>query len=182
MKKIEVPDWLLEMSNQMSQQDNRVTAHPFWQVRCKERLPTAEGYSDEYQIFGEDGVIYFSLDPFGELIGHLLDCHEDWCKSWTEDRADEDEEGPWRDYFESYFEVDTHDVDLPDGLGFVYVQEVDKVISTHFTQADAEWFIQRKQHDYPPLFTYVESAYWSPQIRQLQDWIIGFTKDQGGAA
>jgi hypothetical protein len=41
----------------------------------------------------------------------------------------------------------------------------------------AEQFIERKQHDYPKLYTYAESAYWSPQLRELQDWIKSLTQE-----
>ncbi|MCH8553253.1 MAG: hypothetical protein LAT62_15045 [Natronospirillum sp.] len=83
-------------------------------------------------------------------------------------------------FYDSCVTWPSHDVDaeaqqasndLPDGMSVFPVQEVEEVISTHLTQSDAEWFIRRKQHDYPPLYTYVESACWAPQLRQLQGWL-----------
>lgn len=163
-----VPEWLLEMSRQMREQPNRMTAHPFWQVRCKRYLPTMEGYSEHHrELCGDEGVIYRSIDPVDDLHEYLLEEHEDWCKQWAEANH------PGEDYVaavESWFDPDNEE--LPEGLVWLPVQEVEEVVTTHLTQADAEWFIKRKQHDYPALYTFVESAYWSPQLRQLQDWII----------
>ena len=159
---VEIPDFLLEMSRQMREQPNRCTSHPFWQVRCKRYLPTLDGYNtDHYEVCGDEGVIYRSDYPVSELHEFLLDEHEEWCKQYAE-------------AIESWFDLDCDE--LPDGLTKIPVQEVEEIVSTHLTQSGAEQFIKRKQHDYPTLYTYVESAYWSPQLRQLQDWIISLTE------
>lgn len=92
---IEVPEFLLEMSKQMREQDSRLTAHPIWQVRCKRYASTQEGINE---------------------------------------------------------------------AGYEIIEEV---VSTHMTEADAIAFIARKGHDYPTLYTYVESAYWAPQLRHV---------------
>jgi len=47
---IEIPEFLLEMSNQINTQDNRCTADPIWQVMCKRTRPTAEDYSDRFSF------------------------------------------------------------------------------------------------------------------------------------
>lgn len=167
---VRVPEWLTEMSHQMRTQDNRCTSHPFWQVRCKRTLPTEQGYNEfGYEVCGDDGVVYRSGQPIDVLLEHLIDEHEDWCMAWAEDYHPDE---PWQSAMENWWCEDNFE-DLPDGLRKVYVQEVEEVVSTHLTEADAMAFIERKQHDYPPLYTYVESAYWAPQLRMLQDWIIG---------
>ena len=174
---VEVPGWLLEMAEQMRGQPTRSTAHPFWQVRCKRHIPTAEGYNDShYEVVGDEGVVWRSIDPIKGLIDHLLENHEEWCRRWAEDHDHMKDCSTVAEAIESFF--DASEGELPDGLTSVFVQEVEEVVTTHLTQADAEWFIKRKQHDYPPLYTYVESAYWSPQMRQLQDWIISLAHQQ----
>lgn len=164
--KAEIPNFLLEMSKQMSEQPSRCTAHPFWQVRCKRFVITEEGYNEHHFILcGDDGEFFRSdIDPCPNEA--LLERHEEFCKQWSEENE--------LDFLESYSFEDRAE-DLPDGVKKLYMQEVEEVVSTHLTQHDAEWFIKRKQHDYPPLYTYVESAYWSPQLKQLQDWIINLT-------
>lgn len=175
-KSVEIPDWLLEMSKQMSEQPSRCTAHPFWQVRTTEYLPTKEGYNEHHvEVCGEEGIVYSSLNPLSELVDYLIENHEEWCIDWS--KSYDDEVDDWKDCFD-YFDLD--EGDLPDDLRLIHVQEVEKVVSTHLTEADAEWFIARKQHDYPKLYTYVESAYWSPQLKQLQDWIIALTPSPQG--
>jgi hypothetical protein len=173
-----VPEFLLEMSKQMQAQPNRMTAHPFWQVRCKRHLPTEQGYNDcGYEIVGDDGVVYRSYDSDEEdLELLLLEDYPEFCEKWCADMENGDS---IEDAIGSF---DPQQDELPDGLRLVYVQEVEEVVTTHLTESDAKWFIRRKQHDYPKLYTYVASAYWSPQFRQLQDWIIGLTAKQEAKA
>lgn len=172
-----LPDWLREMSRQMRTQENRLTAHPFWQVRCKRYLPTLDGYNESHhEVCGDEGVVWRSSDPDAELVTYLLENHEDWCKQWAEDNDYLDAYDSIAEAMEDSFEPMADE--LPEGIRLIPVQEIEEVVTTHFTQADAEWFIKRKQHDYPPLYTYVESAYWSPQLRNLQDWIIGLTTQE----
>jgi len=168
---VAVPEFLLEMSKQMREQPNRMTAHPFWQVRCNRYLPTLEGCSEHHiEVCGDDGVVYRPDRPVSDLHEYLIENHEEWCQQWAEENHDDDD---WKEAIECYFDLDCDD--LPEELRKIPVQEVQEVVSTHLTQAGAEQFIKRKQHDYPNLFTYVESAYWSPQLRELQDWIISLT-------
>lgn len=170
---MEIPEFLLEMSTQMNEQPNRSTAHPFWQVRCKRYLVTAEGYNEHHWELVEEGEgVFFRHD-----LNSLLDAAE-WFKEnreeWFNARVLEADDEFWEGQSHTEIFVDSFDYDfesLPDGVSRVFVQEVEDIISTHFTEHDAKWFIERKQHDYPKLYTYVESAYWSPQVKQLQDWI-----------
>lgn len=174
-----VPDFLLEMSRQMQEQPNRCTAHPFWQVRCKSYLPAPEGYNEHhFEVVGDEGVIWRSIDPIDGLVSFLTEEHADWCQEWFQNGDYEGYESI-AEAMESCFKPE--DGEFPEGLTWLAVQEIEEVVTTHLTQTDAEWFIARKQHDYPKLYTYVESAYWSPQLKKLQDWIISLTADAQGA-
>ena len=171
---IELPEFLIEMSKQMNEQPNRCTAHPFWQVRTKRTYPAPSTHSDLYEVYGDDGVIYRSFEPMEQMREHLYEEHKNFCVEWAkENHPDEDS------LFEAFEHYDACG-ELPEGLEKVYVQEIEEVVTTHLTEAGAMAFIKRKQHDYPKLYTYVESAYWSPQLRQLQDWIIGLTNISEG--
>jgi len=163
---IEIPDFLLEMSKQMSEQPNRSTAHPFWQVRCKRYIITEAGYDEHHwELIDEEfGVIYRS-DSDEDCNTILLERYPEFCSRWKKLNGD---------YFLEEFEVDYDG--LPRGVTKVYLQEIEEIVTTHLTEHDANWFIRRKQHDYPKLYTYVESAYWSPQLKQLQDWVISLTE------
>lgn len=165
--KIEIPDFLLELSKQLNEQPSRCTAHPFYQVRYKRPYVTQEGYNSEYfEVYGEDYVAYNSKEDNREFFaGYLLEYHEEWLTDKFEDIEVIDS-----DFLLENFEFDECD-DLPDGMTKLWMQEIEEVVSTHLTLDAAEAFIKRKQHDYPKLFTYAESAYWSPQLRELQDWI-----------
>jgi len=170
----EVPEFLLEMSRQMREQPSRSTSHPFWQVRCKRYLPTDQGCSEShYEVCGAEGPVYSSKNPVSELSEYLLENYESWCREWASENHEDDAD--YTDAVSSWIDPES---ELPEDLTLVYMQEIEVVVTTHLTQAGAEAFIKRKQHDYPELYTYVESAYWSPQLRELQDWIIGLTPKQ----
>jgi hypothetical protein len=192
---IEIPAFLLEMSQQMHQQDNRITAEPIWQVRCKRYLVTQEGYNDHHwEIFyGEDGdysTLYRSDDgDKSNLAEWLLEHDAQWCKTWL---LENDKIESYHDEIESFadvftqafiedFDVDSDHYDLPSSLTKLHFQEIEEVIKSCLTEADANWFIRRKQHDYPHLYTYVASMYLCPQMIELRNWILSLTKAEVAA-
>lgn len=88
-QKIEVPAFLLEMSQQMHQQPSRCTAEPMWQVRVNKYLITEEGYNEHHWeiVDTEDGgILYHSLvcDKTA-LADWLADNDDEWCKTWLLD-------------------------------------------------------------------------------------------------
>lgn len=164
--KTDIPDFLLEMSQQMNTDPNRSTAHPYWQVRCKRWLPTPEGYNSDHYVLCDDDGDFYNSKTGGCVNTAFLERYPWFAAKWINENE--------RDFVPN-FDIDTDE--LPENVTKIWVQEVDEVVSTHLTQHDAEWFIARKQHDYPKLYTYVESAYWAPQLKELQDWIKSLTKD-----
>lgn len=171
-----LPDFVFEMADQIATQPNRCTAHPFWQVRYKEWRPVPDDFGDEFQIFDcNDSIsIYASYSHDEDYKDYLWENYQEWCESWAIYENDEDYESP-KDCFFDIFSCDGSE--FPDGVEKYRVEQFEQIASTHFTEHDANWFIERKQHDYPKLYTYVESAYWSPQVRKLQDWL----RDLSGA-
>lgn len=181
MNNADLPDFLLEMSQRMNTDDSRCTSHPFWQVRCKRYLVTAEGYNQHHwEIVGEDGIVFRSdIEDMHDLAEYLKEHHSAYFDRVVEDYRDGDDKDPdVSDIEEFVYAFDIDYEDLPEGLTRVFVQEVEEVVWTGLTHDGAEAFIKRKQHDYPPLYTYVESAYWSPELRQLQDWIKSLTPEE----
>jgi len=182
--KIEIPDFLLELSQQMNSDPNRCTSHPFWQVRCKRYLPTADGCNEHHYVLfdrSNDGAFYRSdIGDFGDCMSYLMEWHEEWAKEWAitsmRYRIDSPRETVHEFFYDKF--TDVYIDELPECIDKVPMQEAEEVVATHLTQAAAEQFIARKQHDYPPLYTYVESAYWSPQLRELQDWIKSLTNQE----
>ena len=77
------------------------------------------------------------------------------------------------EYFLEHFDSDS-DLDSLDYCFEKYcVEEYEDIVKSAFlTEADANWFINRKQHDYPKLYTYVESMYYCPQMIELRNWIM----------
>lgn len=179
----EIPEFLIEMSKQMNTQPTRATAHPFWQVRCNRYYVTEKGYNEHHwELIHEDdeGTPTYSSATHEDnkaLTDDFYERNKRWCDEWMEENTEPEFVGE-DDCFLDFFDFESHQnmgEDWPDGYRVVHFQEIEEVVSTHLTQDDAEHFIRRKQHDYPALYTYVASAYWAPQMRQLQDWIKGLT-------
>jgi hypothetical protein len=169
-----IPQFVIEMSKRMNSDDNRCTSHPFWQVRHKSYLVTEEGYNEHHrELVGDEGAVYSDLQPLAELHAYLIENHEDWCKSWASENHEEFED--YKEALYDYFDMDSWD--WPEDLKVIYMQEIEEIVWTGLTEQAALDFITRKQHDYPRLYTYVESAYWSPELKQLQDWIKSLTQD-----
>ncbi|HAV1574503.1 TPA: ead/Ea22-like family protein [Vibrio parahaemolyticus] len=192
---VEVPDFLLEMSRQMHEQDNRSTRDPIWQVKYRTHLVTEEDYNESHWeiVDTEEGITLFHSkhdSDFDGLFEHLFDCQPDWLIEWAEQYAnmdvkahDGDIEGDSYDAllvaFQSHFDPNVQE--LPDSLKKFHMQEVEVVVKTCLTEADANAFIKRKQHDYPKLYTYVESMVFCPQMIQLRDWILSLTPPAGAS-
>ena len=192
-QKIEVPAFLLEMSQQMHQQPSRCTAEPIWQVRCKRYLITEEGYSEHHWeiVDTDDGCVLYHSDECDikkPLAEWLLDNDLGWCEQWLENidvSADIDNLEAFSETFiESFiddFDVESDDDELPDQLKKFHLQETEEVVKTCMTEVDARAFIARKQHDYPKLYTYVESMVFCPQMIELRNWIMSLTKPEVAA-
>ncbi|MGI2095510.1 ead/Ea22-like family protein [Shewanella glacialipiscicola] len=190
---IEYPAFLLEMSQQMHQQPSRCTAEPMWQVRCKRYLITEEGYNEHHWEIAdtEDGCVLYHSDICDKtaLAGWLADNDHEWCKTWL---VDNDNTDIYHDVSQSFDEVFIHeflqdfDIEsnydaLPEQLKKFHLQETEEVVKTCLTEADARAFIARKQHDYPKLYTYVESMVFCPQMIELRNWIMSLTKPEVAA-
>jgi hypothetical protein len=181
----QIPAFLIAMSQQMHEQSNRMTADPIFQVRYKHYLVTAPDYNEHHwEIIEPDdgGTLYHSEEcNITNLAEWLLDSETNWCETVFDD-ADFDTRGfhdfhdAFLAFFDECFDVENNYESLPDSLMKIHLQETEEVVKTCLTEADANWFIQRKQHDYPKLYTYAESMCFCPQMIELRNWIMSLTK------
>lgn len=181
MDKIIVPEFLLEMSKQMHEQHNRCTAEPIWQVRCKRVRPTDRSYSDTFHVIDRDNDCSLVADSLlGDINQQIIDYLEldnddlPIClETWVDNRCENISSGQDKiDYFIENFDSDYDELE---GFETVWVEEYEDIIKCCLTESDAEWFIARKQHDYPKLYTYVESMVFCPQMIELRNWILSLT-------
>lgn len=170
-QKIEVPAFLHEMSQQINTQDNRCTADPMFMVCYDEEYVVQEGYNEKFIAFyGDEGKICDDSDLVG-LAEYLEEYHEDWFVEFcTDNEIDSEETHEW---FADTFDSGCHD--LPDGVNRLAIGTRMTVVKACLAEADANWFIQRKQHDYPKLYTYVFSMVFCPQMIELRNWIKSLT-------
>ena len=82
-----IPEFLLEMSNELNKQDNRMTADPLFEVRYKDYLVTECGYNEShYEIIDDEGEILYhskkSLD-YTDLAVYLYENYHEWRNNWA---------------------------------------------------------------------------------------------------
>lgn len=173
----EIPEFLIEMSKQMNTQDNRITADPIWMVCYDKAHITAEGYEDYIEYATNDGdysTIYSTED--GTLADEdfakreLIENYPEWCKMLMQSLG-----------VESMDEVDVIDEitsgERPNDVSEYHMCRRQEIVKACLTEASANAFIARKQHDYPKLYTYVFSMCYCHQMIELRNWILSLTKE-----
>lgn len=187
MKNVEIPQFLIEMSKQLNEQNNRLTADPMFEVRYKQSLVTESGYNESHwEIIHEEGdTLYHSgkSESYDELAQHLFDYENEWCYSFLDDKGerfiDDDAtytESEFVDFFNKEFDHEWDD--LPSEYKKLHMQEVEVTVNSHFTEKDAQAFINRKQHDYPKLYIYATSLCYCWNMIELRNWIKGLSGEQ----
>lgn len=174
---IEIPDFLLEMSKQMHEQDNRITADPIWMVCYDDYLPTKEDYADKTQlIYGRDDP-YIVIDDTencshdGEAIANFIEEYDiDYAGVLKEFDMENISELREREVIYR-FDLEY----LPEPFEVIHLMKRQTIVKACLTEADANWFIKRKQHDYAKLYTYVFSMHYCPQMIELRNWILSLT-------
>tara|TARA_R110000851_G_scaffold85090_1_gene185181 strand:- start:1 stop:453 length:453 start_codon:yes stop_codon:yes gene_type:complete len=149
-------------------------------------MATEEGYNDHHwELHSEDSEGYADYSTAlhcdnSSAIQEFEEKNKRWCQDWMAENAEE-LGGTEGSSFSDFFDFEDHQNyfnEWPEGYRIVHLQEYEDIVSTHLTEVDAKWFINRKQHDYPKLYTYVESAYWSPQIKELRAWVLSLTETE----
>tara|TARA_R110002033_G_scaffold166065_1_gene204439 strand:- start:249 stop:869 length:621 start_codon:yes stop_codon:yes gene_type:complete len=178
----QIPAFLIEMSKQMHEQDNRCTAEPIWVVCYDEWLTCADDRGDKSVLLLSDGGDhYVECDDadHSDIFDHLKEYYPEWCIKTLKDIDDDLDD---IDDLLDYIDLDDLWVDLPFGVTIEKIDMQKVVHKTKYclTEADANGFIQRKQHDYKKLYTYVESMNYCPQMIELRNWILSLTTECGG--
>ena len=171
---MELPSFLIEMSKQINEQGNRMTSEPIFQVRCDRYITCAEDREDYWSIVdtgNEYSEIYRSDECDADyFFSYMRDNYSEWVEEWE---SNEDEE-----FNSGNFDIEGSFLELPDGydeLEVIPMQRIHEVVKSCLTEFDAQSFINRKQHDYPKLYIYVESMTFCPQMIELRNWIKGLT-------
>jgi len=184
---MKIPKFLIEMSEQMNNEDNRCTADPIWMVCHDNWLTCADDRGDkEVYLIGDDSE-YKECDNESQVLSYLHEHHCDWINSVKVNYYEENNLCDDYSSFEHYLESDDFELDLeytdydyPDNLTIekLCMQKEMKVINSHLTEEGAKQFIARKQHDYPKLYTYVYSMYYCEQMKELRGWVKSLTKEK----
>jgi len=176
---MKAPKFLIEMSEQMNTEDVRCTAEPIWMVCYDKWLTCADDRGDKtILLLCDNGDNYLECDDddYTPIFDYLKEYHEEWCMKLI---TDSDEEEDDIDELSTWFDPDDmYNYSLPDGLTIekLDMQKERTIVKACLTEEDARYFIQRKQHDYAKLYTYVESMIYCPQMIELRAWIKSLTK------
>lgn len=149
MKTIQLNDqdyeFLKELVHQLKTQNNRYTSDPIFFVREEIKEPRPDEYSS-------DGIYYVETVTGDNIqYNNLIDMYRDLLESGY---TKEEIRG---EYFTQS-----------------YTEEVN-VIQACFTEKGAQWFINRKKHDYNQLHIYVDSLYHNYEMRTLRNLLLNLT-------
>lgn len=170
-----IPNFLIEMSGQLKEQDNRMTADPIFMVCYDKWLTCANGRGDKEIYLMSDGGDYNEFDTEDELFDHLKENHSEWCSELILST------GECEGDIESISEyVDIDDLEFSDSSRDFTVEKICMqkemcVVNSHFTEYGAKRFIETNQHNYAKLYTYAFSMYRCHQMKELRQWIISLT-------
>lgn len=183
---MKAPDFLLEMSKQLKEQDNRCTADPIFMVAYDKWLTCADGRGDKEIYLINNNCEYTECDNESEVLTYFHDNHCDWINSIKVQKYEDDCLSDDYDSFEQYvesddfnLELDSSNYDYPDNVEIekICMQKQMTVVNSHLTEEGAKQFIARKQHDYSKLYIYAYSMYHCSQMKELRAWIISLTDD-----
>jgi hypothetical protein len=164
------PDFLLELSKQLHEQDNRITSDPIFCVYYDEKVPTSEDYADDglYEWFNHEESEVIGDDD--DLIEYLNENHLEWLQNYATG-----EEVEVSDVTIDDLEWET----LPNGIDKIHYLKKKHFVKASLTEAGAQQFIDRKQHDYSKLYIYAESMCYQWQMIDLRKWLLSLHKVQG---
>lgn len=169
-EEMEIPKFLLEMSEQLNTQDNRITADPLFCVYYDEKVPTSEDYADGHEYYDDEGLVG-DFEDYRQALIDNADSNEEYIERLLEFAGCDD-----------LGEVCEGDLDSFDEytMCFYKVFHLKKkhFVKASLTEAGAQQFIDRKQHDYAPLYIYAESMCYQWQAIELRKWIMSITQKQ----
>lgn len=177
----EIPDFLIKMSRQLKNQNNRITADPIFQVCYNEPYITEEGCHEyiEYAVADGDYSIVYSTEE-GSLANNyyaldfIMEYHEDLISKYIDECGFNisDFDFEFEHAFEGGYLSSIAD------LNKYHMSKKMTVVKSCLTEADAKAFIARKQHDYKKLYIYVNSMVFCPQMIELRNWIMSLTEGE----
>jgi len=152
---------LSKLREEIKSQDNLATENPLFVVFDWEKVPTEEGYSDEYEYIDmEEGVTVAKTKE--ELIEHAKD-DEDYKASPT---ANLDAMMEW----ELLDWLTKHNNGIPVRKVFYLKKEV--FISAFFTRKAAQAFIDANHYHYKEPHIYVATMWRNYEMSGIRDAII----------
>jgi hypothetical protein len=164
-------EFLDDLAERMSTQNNRATADPLFIVQHQVRAPC---YHDS-EASGWD-LLYC-----GEVTARAVNLDDGRVKvTWEDEEGEEvtDEFDSLEDFHDDYRVVGTNAefAGVDDWVAYQWIWEIwsstggsGEIGAIAFTAAGVQAIIDRKRHDMRNPRIYVASAYWCPEIRRLQD-------------
>lgn len=146
---------LKEIGEEIKTQDNMATAHPFFILYDKQKLPTDSDYSDEY--FYHD-----SPNDCAEIEG-TKEALIEYCKDldFLPDDIDELDEGEVFDVVQEHTDITK-----------VYFLEIDVFVQAFFTKKSAEQFLEVNHYHYNKPHIYCVSLWRNYEMQAIRDALM----------
>tara|TARA_R110001632_G_scaffold72697_3_gene167862 strand:- start:673 stop:1215 length:543 start_codon:yes stop_codon:yes gene_type:complete len=179
--KVKIPEFLVEMSQQMQSEHIRMMEHPIWQVCYDDKIPTKEDFCDGYRIFTREGRVLFDSQSCADQFRFIDDAVDNFgalVRSYNKEKNEGDSEYSFsfKDDFDIDYNFEDSCFDDDDIYKKYYYTKVRTVVKSCLTEQEAVAYIKRRQHDHWPLYTYVYSMDYCPQMIELRNWIKGLAK------
>lgn len=144
-----IPGYILALSQQLHTQDNRCTSHPIFQVRDVKQVPCLPEHADDTHWWDEEGSAV--LDE--ELIKTLEDASLGGSYCTLED----DEDAP------------------PYTYHCTYTKTLRQVVATFMTQQAADAWVKANEHRHNALEIYIDSGFRNPEWQAIRDFLMSLT-------
>lgn len=144
-----IPAYILALSQQLHTQDNRCTSHPIFQVRDTKQVVCFADQSDATHWWDAEGDAV--LDE--ELIKRLED-------------AD-----PWGSYESIKLEGDEAGVEYTRS----HTKTLRQVVAVFFTQQAADAWVKANEHRHNSLEIYIDSGFRNPEWQAIRDFLMSLT-------
>lgn len=152
-----VPEWMAEVSGNLTTQNNRITQDPLFVVFQKSGIVVDEDYDHDRIVWVDDEGNEADQETEDQL-NYMRDEIEGLHYLDDEIELGDDERQEWRR---------------------MAIKEVDQFVTSCFTEAGAKEYLKANGHNLTRPHIYVTSLYRNEEMKRLRDWLMS-QPPQGG--
>ena len=146
-----IPAYILALSQQLHTQDNRCTDNPIFQVRDVKQVPCLPEHADDTHWWDPEGSAVLDKDLIDQL----------------------EEEGKWTSYNSVVLELE--DAQLSGTYTRTHTKTLRQVVATFMTQQAADAWVKANEHRHNALEIYIDSGFRNPEWQAIRDFLMSLT-------